>query len=405
MINGKYIFNKLKDVKMEDYLAFFPMMFAILLSPIFRKKYEDVWLICEEPKEARDNGYHFFKYVNMMHPEKICFYAIKKKAVDYEKVKKIGRVVEYGSIKHWIIYFTCKYNISSQKGGKPNAAICAFMELLGIFKVKNVFLQHGIIINDCKWLYAECSRIYRFIVSTIPEKQFVKEKFGYSEKELLLTGMPRQDALHNIELKSNRILIMPTWRYWFNLNSQKHEDTDRNVKHSEYLNKWKELLLHPEIQKLIKIKGYEVIFYPHRNMQKYLDIFRNIGSEVKIASGEEYDIQELLKTSAIMITDYSSVFFDMVYMKKPVIFYQFDEEKYRKYQYSEGYFDYHNNPFGKTYATCEGVIRELKEQIERNYKPSKEYLHEHQRIFKYWDDKNSERIFEALKTAENLERV
>ena len=43
-----------------------------------------------------------------------------------------------------------------------------------------------------------------------------------------------------------------------------------------------------------------------------------------------------------MITDYSSVFFDFSYMRKPVIFYQFDEKKFRKAQYAEGYFSYKN---------------------------------------------------------------
>lgn len=44
----------------------------------------------------------------------------------------------------------------------------------------------------------------------------------------------------------------------------------------------------------------------------------------------KYDVQQLLKESLLLITDYSSVFFDMMYMNKPVIFYQFDENQYRK---------------------------------------------------------------------------
>ncbi|WP_257940879.1 DegT/DnrJ/EryC1/StrS family aminotransferase [Bacteroides muris (ex Fokt et al. 2023)] len=84
-----------------------------------------------------------------------------------------------------------------------------------------------------------------------------------------------------------------------------------------------------------------------------------------IASWEKYDIQELLKSSAIMITDYSSVFFDMIYMKKPIIFYQFDEEKYRKYQYGEGYFDYHHNAFGNTCSSSDLVIKELEKMADK----------------------------------------
>ena len=46
--------------------------------------------------EARDNGYWFFKYLREKHPEQSCVYAIKKKSVDYQKVAKLGRTVEYG---------------------------------------------------------------------------------------------------------------------------------------------------------------------------------------------------------------------------------------------------------------------------------------------------------------------
>ncbi len=396
MISIKYILDKLQDVKLYDFFAVFPMITALILKPFYKNRYEGAWLICEEPKEARDNGYHFFKYICQKQRAQICFYAIKRDSFDYKRVKELGNVIEYGSIHHWLAYFLCEYNISSQKGGKPNAALCAFMELNGIFRPRNIFLQHGIIINNLRWLYAETSRFEKFIVSTIPEYNYVKKNFGYSENTISLTGMPRQDALHDMKVLTNRILIMPTWRYWFNLNSKKHKDTDKDFETSEYLNKWLELLDNSEMAEMIENYHLEVIFYPHRNMQNYLNAFDKVKTKITIASWKKYDIQELLKTSSMLITDYSSVFFDMVYMKKPIIFYQFDEKKYRKYQYSEGYFDYHDNPFGRTYEEYTDVMAELKKIIKRDFMPSQEFLEEHQKIFKYWDDKNSERIFEML---------
>lgn len=396
MISIKYILDKLQDVKLYDFFAVFPMVTALILKPFYKNRYEGAWLICEEPKEARDNGYHFFKYICQKQRDQICFYAIKRDSVDYKRVKELGNVIEYGSIHHWLAYFLCEYNISSQKGGKPNAALCAFMELNGIFRPRNIFLQHGIIINNLRWLYAETSRFEKFIVSTIPEYNYVKKNFGYSENTISLTGMPRQDALHDMKVLTNRILIMPTWRYWFNLNSKKHKDTDKDFETSEYLNKWLELLDNSEMAEMIENYHLEVIFYPHRNMQNYLNAFDKVKTKITIASWKKYDIQELLKTSSMLITDYSSVFFDMVYMKKPIIFYQFDEKKYRKYQYSEGYFDYHDNPFGRTYEEYTDVMAELKKIIKRDFMPSQQFLAEHQKIFKYWDDKNSERIFEML---------
>lgn len=112
----KYFLNKIQDVKIKDYCSLFPMTIALIIRPFYKKTYKDAWLICEEPKEARDNGYHFFQYMVQNQPNQKCFYAIKKNSIDYKKVKKYGNIIEYGSIQHWLAYFLCQYNISSQKG-------------------------------------------------------------------------------------------------------------------------------------------------------------------------------------------------------------------------------------------------------------------------------------------------
>lgn len=396
MIKWDYFFEKIKDVKIKDYLAVFSMIAALLVQPFYKKKFKNLWLICEEPLEARDNGYQFFRYMRQYQPQQPCIYAIKKNSVDYKKVKKLGQIIEYGSVLHWVAYFLCQYNISSQKGGKPNAAICSFMELNGIFKPCNIFLQHGIIINDLRWLYADRSKIDLFITSTIPERNFIVDKFGYPEDTICLTGMPRFDNLHNSKVNKKQVLIMPTWRYWFKLHSKKYQGSDNDFVTSEYYRKWTELLKSEKLELLIKTYQLEVIFYPHRNMQDTIDILKKINSQVKIASWKEYDIQKILKSAAVMITDYSSVFFDMVYMKKPVLFYQFDERKYREHQYGEGYFNYYNNPFGKAFDNLDFLLEELGRLAESDFSFSKEAEESHRTIFPYWDQKNSERIYNVL---------
>lgn len=396
MIGIRYFLDRIRDVKVKDYLSVFPMAAALIVKPLYKKKYRDTWLICEEPAEARDNGYHFFKYMCLEQKQQKCFYAIKRKSVDYKKAAELGAVIEYGSVSHWLAYFLCKYNISSQKGGKPNAALCAFMELNGRFRPRNIFLQHGVIKDDLEWLHSDRSCIEKFITSTVPEWEYVDRVYGYPKGTIQLTGLSRFDALHDIKIMANRIVIMPTWRYWFNLESKKAEGTDSDFQSSEYLQKWKELLTHSKLVQLIQKYGLDVIFYPHRNMQNHVKEFMEIDTPVTIASWEKYDVQDLLKTSAMMITDYSSVAFDMIYMKKPIIYYQFDEDKFRKFQYAKGYFDYHHNPFGNSFALCDGVLTELEKIIMDGIRPTEYFLQEHRRIFKYWDRDNSKRIYELL---------
>ena len=396
MATLKYMINKMRDVKIGDVASVLPMITAKIVSPLFAKKYTGSWLICEEPQEARDNGYWFFKYMCENHPEKDCYYAIANNSVDYHKVKQLGNIVEFGSLKHWILYFLCEYNISSQKGGKPNAPLCAFLELNHLSNVKNVFLQHGVTINNARWLYADRSSFTFFITATTDETEYIKTKFGYPDNVVQYTGFSRFDNLHDNKVVKNRILIMPSWRAWFREKTSQESKADADFEHSEYYTKWKELISCDQMKELIKNYKLEVIFFPHRNMQPYLSYFEDIDTGVVIGSAQRYDVQELLKSSQLMITDYSSVFFDMVYMKKPVIFYQFDEEKFRRQQYQEGYFDYHNSPFGPVFSEYEGVLIGLEQLITDNYQVSEKFLKEHKRVFSLLDKNNSERIYQLL---------
>ena len=122
----------------------------------------------------------------------------------------IRRVYEHKNKEH-PDSFTAKYNISSQKGGKPNAAMCAFLELNGIFRPKNIFLQHGVTLNKNDWLLAEHCCFDFFVTTTESEQTFVETAFGYDPGIVHLTGFPRFDNLHDWKAKENRIILVPTW--------------------------------------------------------------------------------------------------------------------------------------------------------------------------------------------------
>lgn len=131
-------------------------------------------------------------------------------------------------------------------------------------------------------------------------------------------------------------------------------------------------------------------------MQRYIAAFSEVKKHINIASWKKYDIQKLIRTSAIMVTDYSSVYFDMIYMEKPILFYQFDEVEYRKYQYQEGWFDYHNNVFSDSYSEKDELINKLKDFAENKFIVDDNYLDGCRAIFKYLDTNNSKRIYELL---------
>ena len=395
----KYYLKKAQDVRIKDYLSVFPMLIGLMLTPFYRKRLSNYWAICERQDEARDNGFHFFRYVKERHPSQKCFYAIDKKCHDYKKVEKYKTVVEFGSVKHWILYFSCKYLISSQSF-KPNAYLCTLIERAGLFKPHHVFLQHGITINKPDYLEASRRKVDYFITVTPQETDFVANELGYGSACVKMLGFSRFDALHEFDVEENMILIMPTWRKWLRHKSEGRNDKYNRNDLNEYIDAWTSLLKNQNLIKLIKTQRIKIVFIMHSNMKSVIasDVFMSEG--VTVVDLEQCDLQALMKKASMMITDYSSVFFDMVYMKKPVIFYQFDEERFRSCHYKKGWFDYKHTPFGEWCESVPEVIDALYGAIEMNYAPSYEYLKEHNKMFPQYDTNNSKRIYSFLSNSD-----
>lgn len=390
----KRILYLLKQLKLRDFLA--PFVFIILFIPSLLYKMTNklrgrkLWLVAENG-EARDNGYHFFKYVRENHPEDPCYFAVMKDSAGLSSVKKLGNAIYWGSLKHWFYYMSADLNISSQKNGNPSPIFWYFMHrVLGVYR-NRVFLQHGITHNNPKLMYHRCTKFKYFICGAKQEAEFIKENFGYPDGAVVLTGFPRWDNLKNLNVggKQKSILIMPTWRKWIGSDKGKPAKV-KNFKDTDYYKKWNGLLHDRSFIEYIEKEKITVYFYPHACMQKFLDSFMPVASDrIKIVSIDQ-EIQDFFCKCDLMITDYSSVAFDFAYLEKPIIYYQFDKQMFRDNQYDKGYFEYERDGFG---PVCE-TLPELLEAIMK--KPEKKYLKREKEFFGHHDNKNSERVYEVI---------
>ena len=395
--------EKLERVKFKDILAIGTCVCAIPYALYLKKKRPDMWLICEDYNEARDNGYWLFKYIREQQPQQDVVYAINKKSVDYNRVKDLGEIIQYSSYKHWAYYLAASKNISSQKGGKPNAAVCYLLEVYGILKNARVFLQHGVICNDMPWCYYENTKMRLFVCGALKEYNFIRDTYGYPEGYVKYLGLTRFDGLHDFKVKKNQVLVMPSWREWIATPTSKSKELDSDVKNfvsTDYYQHWNAVLNSEKIDKILKEYNLELIFYPHRNMQKYIEEFKTNSENITIADWKKYDVQGLLKESALLITDLSSIFMDFGYMRKPMIYYQFDMEKFRKGQYQQGYFEYKRDGFGPVCETLEELEKALEKLAKRNLQIEETYLEREKEFFPLWDTENCKRNYEAIKSLE-----
>lgn len=393
------LLQKLQRVKIKDILNIFLFLFALPVAWVYRKFRKDLWLICDNENEARDNGYYFFKYMREQHSEQDVMYAINKKSPDYDRVKNLGNVVQYGSFRHWIYYLTATKNISSQKEGKPNAAVCYVLEVYGILRNTRVFLQHGITKDDMEFLYYKHTKMRLFVCAVEDEYRYVKEKFGYPEGWVQKLGFCRFDSLIDKSEGKRQILVMPTWRNWIGTptaKSYRYENID-DFTETMYYKCWSEFLQNEHLWEILEKEHITLIFYPHRQMQRYLGYFKLDHPNIVVARWPEYDVQELLKTSNMLITDYSSIAMDFAYMQKPLIYYQFDYEMFRRGHYAEGYFDYRRDGFGDVCVNLEEVLKKLDEVVTKgNFSSDEIYCMREKKFFRGCDEKNCERTYQAV---------
>lgn len=365
---------------------------AAVISPFVKSnpKYNDLWLVSERGIDARDNGYYFFKYVTENHPEINVAYAISKNSPDRERVARLGRIINYNSLAHYIALITSKIKISTHiMGYTPYIDFFVRADKHGLVKGKKIFLQHGIIKDNLTYLHNDNVNIDLFVCSAKPEYDYVNSLYGYDDGVVKMLGLCRYDDLYKIKEPSKKILVMPTWRY--NLRGAEVKE----FMASSYYKSFNSLLNSERLRKLLEKYDYEMLFYPHIEMQDFIDCFNSSG-RVKTVSFKESTVQSLLINTDILITDFSSVFFDYGYMEKPMIFYQFDERDFRKQHYSEGYFSYKRDAFGKVVYKEDTLIDELERILSNGCKIDEEYLKRIDNFFTLRDKKNSERNFNAI---------
>lgn len=392
-------FKKLKYVKLRDIGHIFLFAAALPFALFEKTRRKDLWLICDNGKEAADNGFVFFKYLCKTQPNWDCVFAICRNSPDRERVEAVGKTVDYGSFRHWVLYLAARVNISSQKGGKPNSAVCYLLEVYGLLKNNRVFLQHGIILTDIEFLYYKNTGMSLFVTSTTREYEYVRDNYGYPSGVVKLLGLPRFDNLHNLPPAEKQILIMPTWREWLG-NSSFVKDFDKNLtefKKSEYYRRYLELINNKKLTKLCEEKGFSVKFYLHREAQRFSDCFFSDNKNLIICKYPEYRVDELLKSSTFLITDYSSIQTDFAYMKKPLCYFQFDYERFTKEHYKKGYFSYQEDGFGPIFVASDEVVDYVTELAEINFKNPDKYRFRQDDFFDLYDADNCKRIFNAIK--------
>ena len=189
-----------------------------------------------------------------------------------------------------------------------------------------------------QFLYNNYSSFKKFNKILLPPSKkiiSIAKKYGWVDNNIIKICLPKWDKYDLYKLKNNNdkktnksIFIMFTWR---NLISSKYKIS------SIYFNNIRDLINDNLLNEIINKNNITIYFSLHPNFQKYNN--KIIFSKL-VKSIDYKDISNCLMKSSLIISDFSSVIFDMIYQHKPYIMFipdAYDNEI--KYIYEKGYYE------------------------------------------------------------------
>ena len=357
-----------------------------------RMSLKENWVFCESffGKNYSDSPKYIYQYLSENYKGKYKFiWVIDKKntKIPYRHIK-----VKRFSIPYMYYLARSKYYIFNSR-----------QPVWTVKRKGNVFLQtwHGtplkrlvFDIEDIssatpkykKQVYKQ-SRAWDYLIAPNKYSSDIFHRCFMFDKVMLETGYPRNDILHDanrqiiadkirnrlgIPKNKKTILYAPTWR------------DDEYYAKGQY-----KFTLQLDLHLMKQQLGseYVVLLRTHYFIADSLDITGLEGFAYNVSNYD--DISELYLISDMLITDYSSVFFDYANLKRPMLFFMYDLEKYRDILRGF-YIDIEKELPGPILFTTEEIISSINniKQIQEEYKDKYKKFYDR---FCAWEDGQASR--------------
>ncbi len=386
---GKKKFKKmLKNKNMAYKLAYFHRYLkqpvkenVILFETFMAKNYSD------SPK-------YIYEYIAQNHPEYECVWAIN----DGAKIPYGAKTVKRFSFQYAYYLAVSKYLVFNVRPPlwyrKREEQV--FLETWHGTPLKRlVFDQEEVTSASPKYKqqFYRQRKDWDFLVSANPFSTKTFRSCFLYEGEMLEYGYPRNDILYwpnkdeiaqqlkeklGIPKDKKTILYAPTWR------------DDQHYGSGQY--KF-ELALDLKLMKERLQDDYVVLLRTHHYISDHIDV-SGLGDFVINLSSYD-DISEIYLISDICITDYSSVFFDYANLKRPILFYTYDFDKYKN-QLRGFYIDMNTEVPGPLLYTSEQVVQAIEDIDEITEEYKERYDQFYDRFCCYDDGHASEHVAEAM---------
>ena len=306
-----------------------------------------------------------------------------------EKYKK--NVIYKGSFKHYLYFFKAKTFLGSEALVHVIDLRISNKHALDKINSKNinyVFLQHGVMYmvsldSESRKFFKpmKTNGIYRVVTSSKAEATHFIQLGGYDPSFIYVCGLPKFDR-NTWNEDADKIAIMPTWRPW------EYNEARYDFQETKYYQMICRIFyaIPEELREKIVILPHPLFYDAVKDSDFDLKHYLNID--------EKYD--DILKSTKVLITDYSSIAYDAFYRGCNVVFYwEEKDECMENYGPSTKLMLNEENAYGDI-CYC---AKDLTKVISMNYneKQTHEYQHKYSKLVDYHDGRNTERLIQLLR--------
>lgn len=269
------------------------------------------------------------------------------------------------------------------------------------FSQKTMQLWHGIPLEHMNLL---TNITYDIFISTSDFVSFTSFDKVFQAKEFLSCGYPRNDVFLKQNHSKNDLIFTDKNIYEFaknaKANSQKIIIYMPTFRESDFITKTKQInslnLDFEALNKFLKTKNAFFILKLHPFVAFfYKDFLESLSFSNILFHDTKGDIYPILKFADILVSDYSSVYYDFLLINKPILYYLYDHKTCSKMAHGYLYEFDEMSPGEKSYNQSE-FFEKLAKIIDENDDFANEREKLKNKLFAYKDEFSSKRIIKVL---------
>lgn len=309
----------------------------------------DAW----QGQRYSDNPRALYEYVLENVPQIQCYWLTRSQLV-YDRLKKANKPVALINSKEGIDIQKKSDVFFATHGNMNNISEGDIRYMNGIHYIN---LWHGAplkMIGDDEWLFKQKNTPYKrfktwcrkrimpweFLSGTMLCDSsfflpFMQSAFGRSYKNMMVLPEPRLDKLFLPEKES---FILSLNQRFNNPTKVLYMPTFRDMKFGVF-NPFTQAGFAPKSFSAMLEEHNIVLLYKGHFLDSHADSIKGCERIITVSDTDYDDLYTFIKDVDVLITDYSSIYFDFICLRKPIILFPFDLKDYMAHS-RPFYFDY-----------------------------------------------------------------